>query len=69
MYNITVSTITLKYYEIPHGNLKFNKQFNWPAALYGEIKCNCLDVIAVALKKKPIIRVFYIYSPNDFIEA
>ena len=69
MYNITITAITLKYYSLPLGKIKFSKHFKWYAQLYTELHCDCLDVIAVSLKGQSKVRFFYIYSPNDFMQT
>lgn len=37
--------------------------------MYQTIQCQSLDMLAVTLKNRNALRVFYVYSPNDFMDV
>lgn len=66
MYNITISCIILKYYDLPRCQLRQTKHYKWEKE-YGLVKADTLDLIAVNYKEN-LIKVFYVYSPKMNME-
>ena len=60
--------MSLKYYELPEGNLTKTKNSKWYSNEYGPIVCPSLDFFAVPLVGKFKARVFYIYDSEDYFE-
>ncbi len=67
MYNITKSYITLKYYDILTGFLRYSRHYKWNQN-YSGLKADTLDIISVKKVITQSVRVFYVYKPNDFID-